>query len=69
MTVDDGERTVIGPLVGKPGRQWGVRVLLHAYTRREPVALVYVRGPRWWVGLRWRPWVRSIGYKRGSTWP
>ena len=52
-------RSVVGPLIGGYGRQWGVRLFLPRYTLREPVALVYARGPRWYIGLR-GPWISKV---------
>lgn len=52
-------REVIGVVIGKPGRMWGIRVLMPVLTEREPVAWIYVRGLRAQIGLRWRPWIRS----------
>ena len=52
-------KTIIGPVWGRSGHKWGIRILLSAMTGREPVAWVFANGLRLQIGLRWKPWFRS----------
>lgn len=61
MTLHPRGRDVIGPVFGRPGHMWGVRILARRFTKREPVAWIYANGLKLQVGLRPRIWFRRAG--------